>query len=52
MAVNAGHDYKITENIATGPVIGYQYDKYKVDGYRENSDTSTAMHFGSQKQER
>ncbi|OBU13567.1 autotransporter domain-containing protein [Morganella psychrotolerans] len=52
VAVNAGYDYKITENITTGPVIGYQYDKYKVDGYRENSDTSTAMHFGSQKQER
>ncbi|MEM8129998.1 autotransporter domain-containing protein [Morganella morganii subsp. sibonii] len=52
VSLNAGYNYNLTDNITTGPVIGYQYDKYKVDGFRENSGSSTAMHFSSQKQER
>lgn len=51
VALNLGYDFSVTDYLTTGPVIGYSYDKYKVDGYRERGNNSTSMHFGDQRHE-
>lgn len=46
--IGAGWDIPVSSWLTTGPVLGYSWDKVHVDGYRENGNRSTSMHFSDQ----
>ncbi len=52
VSVNTGFDFVLHKNITTGPLLGFSYDRAKVNGYQESGNTSSSMTFGHQQQNR
>ncbi len=52
VSVNTGVDFAVHRNITTGPLLGFSYDRSRVNGYREKDNTSSSMQFGHQKMNR
>ncbi|OAT16005.1 outer membrane esterase [Buttiauxella gaviniae ATCC 51604] len=46
--LTAGYDFTVTNWLTMGPMFQYIWDYSQVDGYREKSNSSTSMRFGSQ----
>lgn len=49
VAVNTGYDFQLNRYLTTGPVLGYSYDRARINGYQEQANSSTSMRFGGQK---
>src|SRR5699024_11187397 len=43
--VTVGYDLPITDYAYMGPVLGYEWHKSQIDGYTEEGELSTTMHF-------
>lgn len=52
ISLNTGLDFFLTPNITTGPLLGFSYDRSKINGYHEKETNSTSMKFGHQEQAR
>lgn len=48
VAVKAGYDLQLNRYLTTGPVLGFSYDRARINGYHEQADSSTSMRFGGQ----
>ncbi|MGF1644346.1 MAG: autotransporter domain-containing protein [Thiotrichales bacterium] len=48
LGLETGYDLKFG-NVTTGPVLNALYQQHEVNGYTEDSETSTAMEFGDHK---
>ena len=48
VAVNTGYDFRVNRYLTTGPVLGFSYDRARINGYREQADSSTSMRFSGQ----
>ena len=48
IAVKTGYDFQLSRYLTTGPVLGFSYDRARINGYHEQADSSTSMRFGGQ----